>query len=140
MPAQKTAKHRAKFGWPLVSDVAAVTKDEGKTRNPLKFAWLPQTGKPISAVIGPKFVILWAHVEEILLFNNFFFRLSIHALVVKIQPNKVVRWCPDGQFLAIFLGPAFPTSSMQHISDLHSKFTIGPHHVQKYDRHPICDR
>jgi len=26
VPAQETAKHRAKFGWPPVSDVAAVTK------------------------------------------------------------------------------------------------------------------
>jgi len=25
---------------------------------------------------------------------------------------------------------------MQHISDLHSKFTLGPHHVWQYGRHP----
>jgi len=29
-----------------------------KTRNPLKFAGVPQTGKPISTVSGPKFAIL----------------------------------------------------------------------------------
>jgi len=29
---------------------------------------------------------------------------------------------------------------VQHISDLHSKFTLGPHHVWKYGRHPISDR
>jgi len=29
-----------------------------KTRNQLKFAGLPQTGKPISVAIGPKFTIL----------------------------------------------------------------------------------
>jgi len=28
---------------------------------------------------------------------------------------------------------------MQHISDLHSKFALKPHHVWKYGRHPICD-
>jgi len=39
-----------------------------------------------------------------------------------------------------FLGPAFPASRVQHISDLHSKFTLGPHHAWKYGRHPICDR
>ena len=27
-----------------------------------------------------------------------FFRLSIHALVAKIWPDKVVRWCRDGDF------------------------------------------
>ena len=32
VPAQKTAKHRAKFGCPPVSDVAAVTKPRRKTR------------------------------------------------------------------------------------------------------------
>jgi len=32
-------------------------------------------------------------------FNKFFFRLSIHALVAKIWPNKIVRWCRDGNFL-----------------------------------------
>jgi len=50
----------------------------------VKFAGVPQTGKPISAAGGPKFTILWGHVEHILLLNKFFFRLSIRALVVKI--------------------------------------------------------
>jgi len=30
------------------------------------------------------------------------------------------------------LGPAFAASRVQHLSDLHSKFTLGPHHVSKY--------
>ena len=71
-----------------------------KTRNPLKFAGVPQTNERISAPGGPKFTILWRRMEKILF--NIFFRLSIHALVVKIWPDKVVQWCPDGQFLAIF--------------------------------------
>jgi len=28
-----------------------------------------------------------------------------------------------------FLGPAFPASCVQYISDLRSKFALGPHHV-----------
>jgi len=28
---------------------------------------------------------------------------------------------------------------VQHVSDLHPKFTLRPHHVWKYGRHPICD-
>jgi len=31
--------------------------------------------------------------------------------------------------MATFLGPAFAASRVQHISDLHSKFALGPHHV-----------
>ena len=55
-----------------------------KTRKPLKVAGVPQTPETISAASGPKFTILWVRVEEILLLNKFFFRLSIHALVAKI--------------------------------------------------------
>jgi len=64
-------------------------------------------------------------VEKILLSNKFFFRLSIRALVAKIQPDKVVQWCPDG-----YLVPAvFSASRVQHISDVYSKFALRPHHV-----------
>jgi len=28
---------------------------------------------------------------------------------------------------------------VQHISDMHSKFTLRPHHVWKYGRRPISD-
>jgi len=28
---------------------------------------------------------------------------------------------------------------VQHISDMHPKFALRPHHVWKYGRHPICD-
>ena len=72
------------------------------------------------------------------MFNKFFFRLSIHALVAKIWPDKVVRvrWCPDGDFLH----PVFSASRVQHISDMHSKFAPRPHHVRKYGRHPVADR
>jgi len=39
---------------------------------------------------------------------------------------------------ASFLRPVFPASRVQHISDLHLKFALRPHHV--YSRHPLCDR
>jgi len=57
----------AKFGWRPECRANAA-----KTRNPLKFAGVPQTGKPISAASGLKFTILPGHVEEVLLFNKFF--------------------------------------------------------------------
>jgi len=88
----------------------------------------------ISAASRLKFIILWGHVEEILLLN--IFPVVDNALVAK---NKIVPWCPDGDFLAIFLRPAFPASHVQYISDLHSKCALRPHYVWKYGRHPICD-
>ena len=47
-----------------------------KTRKPLKVAGVPQTPKTISAASGPKFTILWGHVEEILLLNKFFLHFA----------------------------------------------------------------
>ena len=70
---------------------------------------------------------------------NKFFPIVNMCLVAKIQPEKVVRWCSDGDFWRLFLGPAFPASRVQHVSDLHLKFALRPHHVWKYGRHPICD-
>jgi len=42
-----------------------------KTRNQLKCGWVPQTNETISAASGPKFTILWGHLEDILLLNIF---------------------------------------------------------------------
>ena len=67
-------------------------------RNLLKLDGVLQTTGPTSDASGLKFIILWGHVEEVLVLNTFF---SIYALVAKIQPDKVVQWCPDGEFLAI---------------------------------------
>jgi len=36
-----------------------------KMQKLLKFAAVPQTPEPISAASGPKFAILWGHVEDI---------------------------------------------------------------------------
>jgi len=62
--------------------------------------------------------------------------LSIHALVAKTWPDKVVRWCRDGDFLR----PVFAASPVQRLSDLHYKFALRLHHVPKYGKRPISDR
>ena len=49
----------------------------------------------------------------------------------------MVRWCADGDFLRNFCVLFFSVSRLQQISDLHSKFTLRPHRVWKYGRHPI---
>jgi len=48
----------------------------------------------------------------------------------------VPRWRIFGDFL----GPAFPASRVQHISDLHSKSALWatPYVEVGYGRHPIC--
>ena len=60
---------------------------------------------------------------------NKFFRLSIYTSAAKIQPDKFVRWCQNGDF---YVRPVFAASHVQQVSDLHSKFALRPHHVCKY--------
>jgi len=71
-----------------------------KTRNPLKLAGMPQTNEPISAVgrSSPYCKDTWGRYCRL----TSFFRLSIHALVAKIESDKVERWCTDGDFLHHF--------------------------------------
>ena len=92
-------------------------------------AGVPQTNEMISATSRPKFTILWGHVEEILLLNKFFSNCRQSC-------GMVPRWRLFGNFLRA----VFSASRVQHVSDLHSKFTLRPHHVWKYGRHPISDR
>jgi len=110
-----------------------------KTRNPLKFAGVPQTNETISATGGPKFTILQEHVEEILLLNNFF-PIVDTCLSCEDRAQQSCAMVCSWRFFASFLRAVFPVSSVQHISDLHSKFSLRPHHVLKYGRHPVCDR
>jgi len=84
----------------LTPTTSVPCSNAAKMQNPLKFAGVPQTRQHISAISRPKFTILSGHVEEVLVFNKFFFRLSIHALAAKIQPDKVVWWCQNGDFFA----------------------------------------
>jgi len=43
-----------------------------KMQNQLKFGGVPQTNETISAASGPKFTMLWGHLDDILLLNKFF--------------------------------------------------------------------
>ena len=58
-------------GW-LTPTTGVPCSNAAKTRNPLKLAGMPQTTGSISAASGPKFTILWGHLEEILLLNKIF--------------------------------------------------------------------
>jgi len=64
----------------LTSNTGMLCSNAAKTRNPLKFARVPQTQQQISAARGPKFTILWGHVEEILLLNSFLQRAAMLTL------------------------------------------------------------
>ena len=110
-----------------------------KTPNPLKFVGVPQTPEPVSAVSGPKFTILSGHVEEVLvLLLNKFFPIVDTWLRCEDTARQSCAMVPRWRFLSTFLHPVFSESRVQQVSDLHLKFALRPHHVWKYDRHPIC--
>jgi len=121
----------------LTPTIRGPCSNTAKTRNLLKLPGVPQTNETISAASGPKFTILWGHVEEILLLNKYF-PIVDTCLSCEDIARKNCGMVPRWRFLATFLGPAFAASRMQRLSDLHSKFALGPHHVSKYGRHPTC--
>ena len=101
----------AEYRWhPLLNAAVWLTpttrvpcSNAAKTRNLLKLAGVPQTNETISAASGPKFTILWGHVEEILLLNRFFPIVDTCRSCEDIARQScamVPRW----RFLATFFG------------------------------------
>jgi len=121
----------------LTPNTGVSCSNAAKTRNPLKFAGVPQTTGPISAASGLKFTILWEHVDEILLLNKFF--PTVDTFSQEDIARQSFAMVPRGRFFDDFLRTVFAASPVQHVSDLHPKFALRPHHVCKYGRHPICD-
>ena len=123
----------------LMPTAGVPCSNAAKTPNLLKFVGLPQTTGPLSAVSVPKFTVLWGHLEDILLLNNFFPIVDTCVSCEDIARQScamVPRW----RFLATFLRPVLSASRVQHISDVHCKFALRPQHVWKYGRHPMCSR
>jgi len=83
--------------------------------------------------------ILWGHVEEILLLNNFFSDCRYMPYLRRYSPTKLCNGAQRAIF-GDFLRPVFAASRVQHISDLHSTFALRPHLAPKYGKHPISDR
>ena len=101
-----------------------------KTRKPLKFTGVPQTRQQISAASGRSSP---EHVEEILLFNTFF-PIVDTCLSCEDIVRQSCTMVPTWRIFGDFLGPAFPASHVQHISVIHSKFALRPHHVWKHGK------
>ena len=88
----------AKFGGRPLLDCCAVVAKTAKMQKPLKLAGVPQTPEPISAASGPRFTILWGHVEEILLLRNFFSDCRYMPYLRRFSPTKLC----DGAQMANF--------------------------------------
>jgi len=71
--------------------------------------------------------------------NNFFPIVDM-CLSCEDIARQICVMVPRWPIFGDFLGRAFSASRAQHVSDLHSKFALGLHHVSKYGRHPMCGR
>jgi len=160
----RPAEHRwrplfnaTKFGWRPLLDCRAVMLPRRDTGwNMMACPKPANRSQPFVSRSSPYCKDIW---RRYCCLTSFFFWLSIHALVAKMYPSGrgpaysgPIRWglsCKDiawqicamvlrWWFFASFLHPVFPASRLQHISDLHSKFALRPHHVSKYGRHPVC--
>ena len=125
VPAHETAKHRAKFGWPPLSDVGAVAKPRRETGWNLLRCPKPANGS--QPLVGTKFIILWGHVEEILTFKKFFPIVDKCLSCENITRQScatVRRWRIFGDYLRPVFSAWASNCSVQHISHLHSIFVL----------------
>jgi len=115
----------AQFGWPPVSDIAAVTKARRKTRwNLLWCPKLPNRSQPVVHRRSPYCGDTWRRYRWLTSFSD----CRYMSYLRRLSPTKL---CDGAQMTNFwrFLRPVFSASYVQHISDMHSKFALRPHHV-----------
>ena len=126
VPVQETAKHHAKFGWLPLSDVAAVTNPRREAR--WNLLWCPKLtnrSQPLVGLRSPYCEDMWGRY---CCYKASFFPIVDTCLscedIARQSCVMVRRWRIFGEFLH----PVFSVSRVQHVSDLHPKFALRPHH------------
>ena len=99
-----------------------------QTRNPLKFAGVPQTTGSISVASRPKFTI-FGDIWRTYCCLTSFFPIVDTCLSCEDIARQSCAMTPRWRFFASFLRPVFSASRLQQVSDLHLKFALRPHHV-----------
>ena len=108
-----------------------------KTRNPFKFAGCAKLANRSQLLVGrssPYCGNMWRTYCCL----TSYFQIVDTCLSCEDKARQNCAMVPRWQFLATFLRPVFSAIRVQQVSDLHLKFTLRPHHVWKYGRHPIC--
>ena len=131
MPKFNTAVWLTPTTWLSCSNAA-------KTRKPLTLAGVPQTAKWSQPLVDPSSPYCGDIWRRYYCLKSFFPNVDT-CLSCEDIARQSCATVPRWRFLATFFDPAFPASRVQHVSDLHPKFALRPHHVWKYGRHPICD-
>jgi len=131
--------HTAEYRWrPLFNAAVWLTPttrvccQEAKTRSNLQQCpKLANRSQPLVGWSSPYYQDMWRRYCCL----TSFFPIVDTCFTSEDIAQRSCAMVPKWRF---FLRPVFPVSRVQHISDLHSKFALGPHHVWKYGRHPIC--
>ena len=96
------------------------------------------------AAVSKSVITVRAHnyrVKSSLRFRKPLLRFSI-TIAVRCAYVVALLRCHSVEkfaFLRFCKSPVFSASRVQHVSDLHPKFALRPHHMWKYGRHPISD-
>jgi len=127
----------AKFGWrPLLTTCRAVTLPRRQARKNLQgCSKLPNRSQALMGRSSLYYEEMWRRYCCLISFFPIVDTWLNCEDIARQSCAMVPRW----RFLATFLCPVFSQSRVQHVSDLHPKFALRPHHVWKYVRHPICD-
>jgi len=126
----------AKFGWCPLLECRAVTLSRRETRWKLQGCpKLPDRSQPLVGRSLPYCGDIW---RRYCCLTSFFPIVDTCLSCEDIAWQSCTVVCRERLF-SDFLRPRFSASRMQHVSDLHPKFALRPHHVWKYGRHPICD-
>ena len=133
--AEETAKHRAKFGWPPVTDVAATKPIRETCWNVLGCPKLVNRSQPLVGRRSPYCEHMWRRYCCL----TSFFLIVDTCLSCEDVDRQICVMVPRWRIFGDFLRPSIPASRVQYISDLHSKFALRPRHVWKYGIHSICD-
>ena len=124
------------FRWRPLLDCRAVTLPRRETHWSLQGCLkLANGSQPLVGRSSPYCGNIW--MTYCCLIN--FFLIVDTCLSCEDIAQQSCAMVPKCRILGGFLGPAFPASLVQHVSDLHSKFAPRPHHVRKYGRHPVSD-
>ena len=139
----RPAEHRwrplfnaTEFDWCPVLECRAVTLPRRETRWNLQGCpRLANRSQPLEGRSSPYYGNMWGRYRCL----TSFFPIVDKCLSCEDIARQIGAMVPRWRFLATFLRPVFSASRVQHVSDLHPKFALRPHHVWKYGRHRICD-
>ena len=115
----------AKFGWRRLLECRVVTLPRLETRWNLQGCpKLANKSQPLVDWSSSYYQDMWRRYCCLTIFP-----IVGTCFCCEDTARQSCAMAPSLRICGDFLDPAFPASRVQHISDLHSKFALGPHHV-----------